>query len=188
MCRWAPYAKAGAPVGTAPKRNNVGPGKQLERRIPQKPPNPNLISFKAGGNIVEPMGEPLDHGGDAALDGFRPGLARRGLGANQGFSYAPELVMGLRELVRDQEPDHHQHACLRHQPDRAIKLGRPLVEIGGEPNDVLLLPVIARNRVCAAANTDRHLAHDQPPTSARISVIAWLSRLATASPTTRAAA
>ena len=160
----------------------------MERRIPQQPPKWTLVAFETGGNIVKPRGETIERGRDAALERIERCLACRRLGTGKRLAGAAQLVVRLGKLIGDQETDHHEKARFADHTDRAVELGGALVEIGGEPDDLLFLSVVARDRIAPATNGDGDLTHAQPPISERTSAIAWVSRFATASLTTLAAA
>src|SRR5262249_54148161 len=98
---------------------------------------------------------------------------------------AAQLRPALGELVGDGERRHHGEPHVADLAEIAAQLGDALVEILGEPGEVLLLPVVAGHPVVPLVDADDHLPHrDQAlcsvgSTMARMAAIASSSRWAT---------
>ena len=82
------------------------------------------------------------------------------LSASLAWDWQPvELVVGIGQLVGDDEAGHEQQADLADPAHALRKLLRAAVDVGRELGHMLFLPVVAGDRIPPPADGDRNLAH-----------------------------
>src|ERR1043166_395638 len=187
--RWAPYVRAHEPGQVQLPLGLIRSRGLKLRRTPQ-PRATNLMRKARGRHRVgslaarspdgdvftDPTVEPLDH----ALDPFRRGVgggrARRlgrlrplgcdRAGVPQGghlLFEAAQALARLDQFVGDRERRHHGEPHVADFAELRPQLADAPVEVAGEPDQMILLAVLAGHAVLPSVDGDAHMSHDALP-------------------------